>query len=143
MHSELEKFLELYSEPEFPPEEQEVDLSTRACCPKNCGEHYAKKNSKSYRSHPKDCWLNRENVEYSKYVKIHHKYIHGTPVTPVRQRTQDKLNAPWTSGMVAVVTMPSGETHSTVKCCILLADSAHYNTGTWVKYRTSLPRDFL
>ena len=62
MHSELEKFLELYPTPEF-PEEQEVDPATRKFCPTRCGESFATTNSKSYRNHPKDCWLQRKNVE--------------------------------------------------------------------------------
>ena len=41
-------------------------------------------------------------------------FVVATPVTPIRERTADKLNAPWTAGMVAEVTMPSGACHSTV-----------------------------
>ena len=62
VHSELEAFLKLYPTPEF-PEEQEVDLSTRAFCLKGCGEHFATNTSRSYKVHPKDCWLQRKNVE--------------------------------------------------------------------------------
>ena len=98
MHRGLKEFLDLH--PPVAPETRTAELPAaplspgtrlldwspdphKFMCPAGCGEGYASDKSKSWKCHPKSCWLQR-----------------STPMTPIRERTVAAMNSKWTVGLV-------------------------------------------
>ena len=109
MHSHLKEFLDLHPETKEESPQPVAPLSPGArllkwspdkhkfMCPRGCGHGYASMESKSWRTHPKSCWLQR-----------------ATPMTPVRSQTLHELNSPWAVDFVGEATDLHGNKSATV-----------------------------